>query len=148
VTAGCLICAKHRGDGPLVGPRVWEDEHVVVSHRPTSQDGTAVLGYLFVETRRHVPFLDELNEAEATAVALAAWRAAKALRAELGAAHVFSAIVGRAVAHVHQHVFARHPGTPDEYRWDDSHAWPDAPRGGATELAALCQRLHAHFEQR
>lgn len=146
MSAGCLICAKHRGEGPLVGPRVWQDEHVAVFHRPTGEDGTTVLGYLFVETHRHTPFLDELAEAEATAVALATWRAAKGLRAELDAAYVFSAIVGRGVPHFHQHVFARHAGTPDEIRWDESHAWPDAPRGGPPELAALCQRLRSHFE--
>src|ERR687890_219770 len=45
----CLICRKHRGEGPLVGPVVHVDEHVSVSHR-----ATGALGYVFVESRRHV----------------------------------------------------------------------------------------------
>jgi hypothetical protein len=43
---GCLICAKHRGQGPPVGQEVWEDEHAVVSHGPVGEDGTTVLGSL------------------------------------------------------------------------------------------------------
>ncbi len=64
----CPICAKHRGEGPLAGPKVFEDEHVVVSHRPVGEDATAFLGYLFVESRRHVPFLDGLTDTEASAI--------------------------------------------------------------------------------
>jgi len=40
----CPICAKHRGHGPLVGPKVWEDEVLLLSHRPVGADGTSVLG--------------------------------------------------------------------------------------------------------
>ena len=135
VTNGCPICAKHRGDGPLVGPIVWSDDLVVVSHRPGG-----MLGYLFVETRRHVATLDSLTVAEAEAVARAARSVAVGLRAELDPLFVFSAIVGRAVAHFHQHVFVRHRGTPDALAWDKE--WSEAPTGDA---ARLCDRLRTHF---
>jgi len=108
----CPICAKHRGEGPLAGPKVFEDEHVVVSHRPVGEDATAFLGYLFVESRRHVPSLDGLTDTEASAIGLAVRRVARGLRVELDAEFVYSAIVGRGVAHFHQHVFVHHPGTP------------------------------------
>src|SRR5690242_2465901 len=108
----CLICAKHRGVGPLVGPAVWADDLVVVTHRP----GTFP-GYLFVETRRHVASLDALTETEALAVARTVWVAARALRIELEAESVHSAVAGRSVAHFHQHVFVRHRGTPAELGW-------------------------------
>ncbi|SDI32055.1 Diadenosine tetraphosphate (Ap4A) hydrolase [Actinokineospora alba] len=143
---GCLICAKHRGEGPLVGHRVWADEHVIVSHRPVGDDGTTVLGYLFVESRRHAPSLDALTEVEAGAVARAAWRAARGLRAELDPEFVFSAIVGRAVAHFHQHLFARYRGTPEPYPWMESAQWPGAKRGGVGEVAELCVRLALHLD--
>jgi ATP adenylyltransferase len=145
MAADCIICAKHRGEGPLTGELVWQDEHVLVYHRAPDDEGTAVLGHVFVETRRHAPFVDSLTEAEAAAVGVAAWRAARALRAELRPEFVFSAIIGRGVPHFHQHVFARHEGTPDEFTWLDSHSWPDAPRGGPAELAELAQRLRPHF---
>lgn len=132
----CVICAKHCGTGPLVGPVIWSDELVVVSHRPGS-----FAGYLFVETRRHVANLDGLTEAEALSVAWAAWVGARALRAELGPESVHSAIAGRAVAHFHQHVFVRHRGTPAGLGWMEVD-WPGAPR---VDVAGLCGRLSAHF---
>ncbi|GGU49315.1 histidine triad (HIT) protein [Lentzea flava] len=108
-----LICDKHSGLGPLVGP---------------------------VETRRHVETLDLLTVAEAEAVARAVRSVAVGLRAELDPEFVFSAVVGRAVAHFHQHVFVRHRGTPDELAWHED--WPDAPTG---DVAALCARLRTYF---
>lgn len=143
----CPICAKHRSEGPLVGPMVWEDEHCLVFHRPLDEDGTAVPGYLFLETRRHLPYLADLNDAEAGAIGRVAARAARGLRTELNADFVFSAVVGTGVAHFHQHVFARHPGTPAEYRWMASHDWPDAPRNTEQQIADLCGRLRSYLEQ-
>jgi len=112
----CPICAKHRGEGPLVGPEVWRDELVVVS-QPAQAAGPPLLGHLFVETRRHAPYLDDLTDAEASAVGRAARTAAAALRAELDVEHVFSAVIGRGVPHFHQHVFPRHRGTPEDVPW-------------------------------
>ncbi|MDT7786061.1 MAG: adenylyltransferase, partial [Pseudonocardiales bacterium] len=87
VTDGCQICAKHSGAGPLVGPVVWSSDLVVVSHRPSG-----ALGYLFVETRRHVATLDSLTVAEAEAVAWAVRLVAVGLRASLDPEFVFSAV--------------------------------------------------------
>jgi len=142
----CPICAKHRGEGPLVGgPLVWEDEHLLVFHRPPDVTGRVFLGYLFIETRRHVPYLDQLTDAEAAAVGWTAARAAAALRSELDLEHVFAVIVGSGVAHFHQHVFARHRGTPAEFGWMDGDEWDGAPYGGPPELADLTDRLRPYF---
>ena len=132
----CLICAKHLGSGPLAGPLVFADDLVVVSHRPGE-----MLGYLFVETRRHVAALDLLTVAEAEAVARAVRLAAVGLRAELDPEFVFSFVAGRSVAHFHQHVFARHRGAPEELAWTEVE-WAGAPRGDA---AGLCAKLRGHF---
>ncbi|MER6668904.1 HIT domain-containing protein [Amycolatopsis japonica] len=133
----CAICAKHRGEGPLVGPVVWADDVVVVSHRPGEFPG-----YLFVETRRHVAALDGLTADEVAAVSQAAWCAARGLRAELAPEHVFSAIAGRSVAHFHQHVFVRYRGTPSEIEWMDGPSWTGAP---VVDIGALRSRLADYF---
>jgi ATP adenylyltransferase len=130
----CPICAKHRGDGPLVCPEVWADALLLVTHRPVG-----------VETRRHVPYLADLTEDEAVAVARTVRLAARGLRTELGADFVFSAIIGMGVPHFHQHLFVRHPGTPAKYGWMASHDWPDAPRGPTAAVTALCNRLRRHL---
>ena len=143
----CPICAKHRGEGPLVGPVVWEDDVLMLSHGPVDEQGTAVLGYLFVEPRRHVPYLPDLTEAEAEAIARVVHRAAIGLRTELRPDFVFSAIVGTGVAHFHQHLFVRHAGTPARYEWMASGRWPDAPRGSLDDVVDLCGRLRRYVER-
>ncbi|GAA1875265.1 HIT family protein [Asanoa iriomotensis] len=140
----CPICAKHRGEGPLSGgPEIWRDDLVVVTHWP----GPALLGYLFVEPLRHAAHLEDLTDVEAAAVGSAARRAAIALRSELDAEYVFSAVIGTGVArmHFHQHVFPRYRGTPDDTPWHASATWPDAPRGGEPEIAAVADRLRRYF---
>ncbi|MFI6043566.1 HIT family protein [Nocardia sp. NPDC051321] len=143
----CAICAKHQGVGPLVGPVIFENELVVVTHRPLDQ-GSPVPGYLFVETRRHTPTVSTLTDPEAAAIGVAVTRAAHALQQELAPEFVFSAITGRSVAHFHQHVFARPVGTPPTIPWTDIDSWPDSPRTTPTELAPLCARLSTHFSPR
>lgn len=128
-----------------MGPLVWEDENCLVFHKAAGEQGTGFLGHVFVETRRHTPYLADLSDAEAVSVGRAAARAARGLRAELHADFVFSAIVGRGVPHFHQHVFARHPGTPEEYGWMGGDEWPQAPRGTAAQIAELCGRLRAYL---
>lgn len=137
----CAICAKHHGRGPLVSPLAWSTERVVVSHRPADVDGRGVVGHLFVEPRRHVRTWDLMDADEVAAVAEAAWLAARCLRRLLAPDGVFTAIIGRRVDHVHQHVFARPAGTPDDVDWLGSLSWPGAPRVPADELAAFVQRV-------
>ena len=138
---GCPICAKHRGEGPLGGVRVWEDEHVVVFHAPAG-----FVGHLFVETKRHAPYLADLTEEEAAAVGRAAASVARALRAETDAEFVFSAVIGTGVPHFHQHLLVRYPGTPPELRWHESDEWEDAPHADEAELEAFCARLRPYLD--
>lgn len=123
----CLICQKHRGEGPLVGPLVYQDALLFVAHRAIGP-----LGYVFVETQRHVSSLDELTDREAEALGRVTTRLARGLRAELEVEHVHSMVAGLDVAHFHQHVFVRHSGTPSSYGW--SEPWPDAPQGNTQQF--------------
>jgi ATP adenylyltransferase len=132
---GCLICQKHRGDGPLVGPLIHQDALLVVTHRAVGS-----LGYVFVETRRHLSALDQLTDVEAAAVGWTTARLARGLRAELEVEHVHSMVAGLGVAHFHQHVFVRHAGTPSNYGWCEP--WPEAPVGDPAQLA---RRLAAYL---
>ena len=131
----CLICQKHRGEGPLVGPVVYQDALLFVAHRAVGS-----LGYVFVETQRHVSSLAELSDAEAEAVGRVTAQLARGLCAELEVMHVHSMVAGLGVAHFHQHVFVRHAGTPSSYGWREP--WPNAPQG---DTGALARRLAAHL---
>lgn len=140
----CIICAKFRGEGPLAGPYLWQDDLVRVSHVLPGDEPVA-LGHLIVESRRHAAYLDGLTDAEAAAVGMAARTAARALRAELDPASVHSAVINTRMEHFHQHVYVRHRGTPEDYRWHDADEWPDAPHGDAAAVATLTERLTPYF---
>ena len=135
------ICAKHRGEGPLVGELVAEDEHFLASHAPASAEEPAYLGYLFVETRRHVGELGDLTDEEGAALGRLVTRLSSALQGAGGADHVYAAVIGNEAAHFHLHLVGRHPGTPPEYWWTRVDDWPDAPRGDAEEVARYCAGL-------
>lgn len=132
---GCSICAKHRGEGPLVGPILHADALVVVSHAPAGP-----WGHAFVETRRHVTGLDELTEVEAERVGRLTARLARALRLELDVERVHTFVAGLTVDHFHQHVLVRHRGTPAAHPWWQP--WDGAPQD---EVGALAARLRSHL---
>jgi histidine triad (HIT) family protein len=149
--ADCLVCRKHREQGPLVpGGPVAEDELVLVSHIAApgtlgGQGTTAYLGQLLVEPRRHAPGLADLTDAEARAVGLWCARASRALRGVPGAEHVYAAVFGDGVPHLHVHLLPRFPGTPREYWGTHVNKWPQARRGSAAEIGALVQKLRAYL---
>jgi diadenosine tetraphosphate (Ap4A) HIT family hydrolase len=137
----CAICAKHRGEGPLGGELVVEDEHLLAFHAPASAEKPAYLGYLFVETRRHVGGLGDLTDEEAAGLGRLAARLSSALVRVGGGDHVYAAVIGDRSAHFHLHLVPRYPGAPDEYRWTRVDEWPDAPRGDVEEVRRYCIRL-------
>ena len=134
----CLLCAKQRGEGPLVSPVIYADDLVVVTHRATGS-----LGYVFLETTRHVPYVHQLTGAEAAAIGGIRTRVAAALAAELDVEYVFTMVVGTGVAHFHEHVFVRHVGTPPDLPW--AVPWVDAPTG---DIGSLVDRLRARLSDR
>jgi histidine triad (HIT) family protein len=145
--AECYICTKHTAMSVVPGGELIADEHAVVSHlpltTPTSCSASVYLGHLFVEPRRHVTELGELTADEAASVGRLASLASGALQRSEGAEHVYAAVIGHGVEHLHLHLIARYPGTPREYWWTRVDEWPDAPRGDAQAVRALMDRLRA-----
>jgi histidine triad (HIT) family protein len=149
-SSDCFVCRKHRERGTLVpGGPVGEDELVIVSHltpaAPGSSGGPVYLGHLLVEPKRHAPGLGDLTDAEARAVGWWCARASRALREVAGAEHVYAAVIGDQVPHLHVHLMARYPGTPREYWWNNLAQWPDAPRGSEPQIAGLVRDLRAYL---
>jgi histidine triad (HIT) family protein len=147
--ADCFVCRKHRERGSLLpGGPVAEDHLVIVSHlapgAPGRTGGPVYLGHLFVEPRRHAAGLGDLTDAEARAVGWWCMRASRALCAA-GAEHVYAAVIGDGIPHLHVHLMPRYPGTPREYWWDRVDEWPDAAGGLEPEIAALVQDLRTRL---
>jgi histidine triad (HIT) family protein len=148
--AGCFVCRKHQERGPLLpGGPVGEDDLAIVSHlapgAPGSSVGPVYLGHLLVEPRRHAPGLDDLTGAEARTVGWWCTQASRALREVAGAEHVYAAVIGDRVPHLHIHLLPRYPGTPREYWWQRVDEWPAARRGTEPEITVLVQNLHAYL---
>jgi histidine triad (HIT) family protein len=143
----CFVCDKHREMSTVPGGELIADDDVVVSHLPLiTPQGTSdsvYLGHLVLEPRRHLRELGELSPDEAASLGRLSARASAALTASEGAEHVYAAVIGHGVEHLHLHLLPRYPGTPREYWWVRVDEWPGAPRGGVAEIEALAERLRA-----
>lgn len=141
----CFVCRKHRDIDRLApGGSLVSDAHVVVSHlplrTPAGEATSLYRGHFFVEPRRHVGELGELTPDEAASFGRLTAAVSASLR-RAGAEHVYAAVIGHGVEHLHLHLIPRYPGTPREYRWTRLDEWPDTPRGDAREIAAFVARL-------
>lgn len=138
----CPICTKHQNQSEIIGGPVYEDD-LVYAHHVFNKKEPTFLGYVRAETKRHVPSFAELTTAEAQAIGLLTTRLSGALKECVGADHVYVFFYGDHVPHLHLHIFARYPGTPEEYWRERVDEWSDSPKGGADEVAALSQRLRS-----
>jgi diadenosine tetraphosphate (Ap4A) HIT family hydrolase len=142
----CLVCRELRGEVPLPGGMVCEDEHVAAFHVPPLPElgrPRPYLGHLLVVTRRHTPSLARLNDDESAAVGRTAARLARALEDAAGAERVFSAVVGTGIPHFHLHLLPRYPKTPPDVPWHSLDDWEGARRGDPDSIAALVVRVQA-----
>ena len=132
----------------LSGGAIYEDNLVYVGHAQMREgQSTAYLGYLMVETKRHVRSLADLTDTEAQALGLLVARLSRALKASEGAEHVYAFVLGDHVQHLHIHVVPRYPGAPRKYWGLHVDEWPDAPRGGPSEIESLCARLRVYLKR-
>lgn len=137
----CDICLKHQGRGPLSGQLIGRTEDFWVYHAMADEDGLARLGWMFIESDRHVPYLADLDHDEAAALGVLRTRLADALREEVDAQLVLTFVIGMGIAHFHEHLLPRMPDTPKDVAWYDS---DDAlPKADALQVAELAQRLRA-----
>jgi diadenosine tetraphosphate (Ap4A) HIT family hydrolase len=141
---GCPFCATYEDLPFAMGGIVYEDDLVSAHHSYQDEEPT-YLGHLVLRTKRHVPGLAELTDAEGQAIGLAVARLSNALKTCTGAEKVYAEAYYEVVPHLHLLLTARYPVMPQEFwRWKIGE-WPEAPKGGAKEVAALCDRLRAQL---
>jgi histidine triad (HIT) family protein len=117
------------------------EDHLVYAGYVRADQGPVYLGYLMAELKRHTPGLAELTNEEAQALGLLVARLSRALKASEGAVHIYLLVLGDQVPSLHLHLFPLYPETPQAYWGTRIAEWPDAPRGDAAEVAAVCERL-------
>lgn len=139
----CLFCTTYKDLSSTPGGIIYEDNLVYAHHNYYQDERQMYLGHLLLKTKRHVPGFGDLTVAEAQAVGLSVTRLSKALQVCTGAEKVYVEAYYEVVPHLHLHLIARYPGTPQKYwRWNIS-AWPEAPHGGSSEIEALCGQLRS-----
>jgi len=142
----CFICRKHRGEIEVTGGAIYEDKLLFVSHILDMQNpDSTYLGYLMIETKRHIPGLADATDAEAQAIGLTVTKLSRALKASADAEHIYEFVMGHHIPHLHVHVIARYPGAPREYWGTRVDEWPGAPHGGPAEIAAFSERIRQHL---
>jgi histidine triad (HIT) family protein len=141
-----IFKGKHQRDIHAVpGGAIYEDADMLVKHLPPDESGTAYLGYLILETRRHAGDLGDLTDAEAQKVGLWLSRISRDLRQALGAEHVYAFVLGDHVPQFHVHIVPRYPGAPPEFYGTSVADWPAAPRGDEHAITELVAKLRSNL---
>jgi diadenosine tetraphosphate (Ap4A) HIT family hydrolase len=93
----CLICRGVDGDRELGRVLAWEDDlwRVTVSLR------APVVGFSYLEPKRHIPQITDLDGLEATTLGHVLARVTRSLLEETGAELIYVNVFGERVAHLH-----------------------------------------------
>jgi len=102
----CLLCRAAAADEALDRVEVWSDG----LWRLTCSLSAEVPGFAYLEPRRHIPSVADLDGSEADSFGPALSRATAALRAVTNAAQVYVYIFGDGVPHLHVHLAPHRPG--------------------------------------
>ena len=143
MTDECVICLKHRGEGPLTGQLIARLGGFEIWSARTDDEGRAPLGYLFIESEQHIPYLTDLSDDDSAALGLLRTRLTRALRDVVGAEYIITAVIGRGVTHFHEHLLPRMPGTPESVAWHDTDS--ALPWVSAEEIAEMGARSRAEL---
>ena len=106
VQANCILCRGVAGDTELRRLQVWEDSH----WRLTASLEAEVPGFSYLEPKRHIPHITDLDGEEARTFGEVLARVARALRDETGAELVYVYVFGGGVPHLHVHLAPHRAG--------------------------------------
>jgi diadenosine tetraphosphate (Ap4A) HIT family hydrolase len=96
----CVLCAGVAGDTELFRVQVWEDALWRLS---TTLFG-AVPGFSYLEPKRHVPHIEDLDGLEAETLGPVLAHMTRELKFATGAERVFVYVFGGGVPHLHLHL--------------------------------------------
>lgn len=106
--AGCLLCDGDEADAQLGRVRVWEDELWRLS---MSRRGYTT-GFGYLEPKRHVRHITDLDGDEAATFGPTLARVTSALKEAASAELVYVYLFGGGIAHLHVHLAPHRVGDP------------------------------------
>ena len=101
----CVLCRGIAGDAELQRIQVWED----VLWRLTLSLEAEVLGFAYLEPKRHIAHITDLDGDEARTFGEVLARVTSVLREETGAELIYVYIFGGGVPHLHVHLAPHRP---------------------------------------
>lgn len=105
-TSACPMCRAAAADEELERIEVWQDAH----WRLTVSLSSEVAGFAYLEPKRHIRSITELDGPEAASLGPALARSTNALKDAAGADVVYVYIFGDGVPHLHLHLAPHRPG--------------------------------------
>jgi diadenosine tetraphosphate (Ap4A) HIT family hydrolase len=102
----CAICRGVAGDLELQRVEVWEDS----LWRLTVSLDAEILAFSYLEPKRHIPHITDLDGEEARTFGEVLARVSHVLKEETGAELVYVYIFGGGVPHLHVHLAPHQPG--------------------------------------
>jgi diadenosine tetraphosphate (Ap4A) HIT family hydrolase len=105
-TSDCPMCRGAAADEELERIQVWDD----ALWRLTVSLATEVLGFAYLEPKRHIAFVTDLDGPEAETFGAVLARCTRVLKEATGAPIVYVYIFGDGVAHLHIHLAPHRAG--------------------------------------
>jgi diadenosine tetraphosphate (Ap4A) HIT family hydrolase len=97
VSEPCVTCLGRSGDRELGRVLVWEDD----LWRVTASLIAPVIGFSYLEPKRHIPHITDLDGPEATTLGSVLARVTRVLLEEAGAELIYVNVFGERVPHLH-----------------------------------------------
>jgi len=104
----CALCRGPDGDPELDRVQVWEDKY----WRLTTARGGEVAGFSFLEPKRHVPHITDMDGDEARTFGGVIARTTKAIQTATGCEVVYIYVFGDGIPHLHLHLAPHRHGDP------------------------------------
>ncbi len=105
-TSDCPMCRGAAADAELERVEVWQDAH----WRLTVSLSSEVAGFAYLEPKRHIRYVTELDGPEAATFGLAMAHSTRALKDAAGAELVYVYIFGGGIPHLHVHLAPHRSG--------------------------------------
>jgi len=102
----CVICLGAEGDAELQRIQVWENP----LWRVTLSLEAEVIAFAYLEPKRHIPHITDLDGEEARSFGEVLRRVSRVLQEETGAELVYVYIFGGGVPHLHVHLAPHRSG--------------------------------------
>lgn len=131
----CAICSKPAT--ALEGILIYEDEHWRVRHT----EETNILGYLILESRRHILDLSQAEEDELLSYGPLLGALTKSIRSVTDCQRVYTFTLAEMVPHFHIHLIPRTNAIPRAYRGRGIMSYPLQPAADRALVLETCDRI-------